>query len=85
MPVALNALTCAGDYLRIWQLKENGTHLIKLLNNVRASICPSFRQQEACIHPLREAASITAQSGHQIFERDELKLLALVHQHAERF
>ena len=36
MPMSLNALTCAGDYLRIWQLKENGTHLIKLLNNVRA-------------------------------------------------
>ena len=29
-------MACAGDYLRIWQLKENGTHLIKLLNNVRA-------------------------------------------------
>ena len=37
MPVSLNALACVGDYLRIWQLKENGTHLIKLLNNVRAS------------------------------------------------
>ena len=36
MRVSLNAFTCAGDYLRIWQLKENGTHLIKLLNNVRA-------------------------------------------------
>ncbi|CAL5224078.1 g6704 [Coccomyxa viridis] len=30
-------LATTGDYLRIWQLKENGTHLIKLLNNNKNS------------------------------------------------
>jgi WD repeat-containing protein 68 len=28
-------LATTGDYLRIWQLKESGTQLVKLLNNVR--------------------------------------------------
>ena len=28
-------LATTGDYLRIWQLKEDGTQLVKLLNNVR--------------------------------------------------
>ena len=32
-------------------------------------ICPYLRQQEACMHPLKEAASITAQSGHHVSER----------------
>lgn len=28
-------LATTGDYLRIWQVKEDGTELLKLLNNVR--------------------------------------------------
>ena len=48
-------VACAGDYLRIWQLKENGTHLIKLLNNVRAH-CITFA--ETCL-PSRSTHCVT--------------------------
>lgn len=35
-------LATTGDYLRIWQLKESGTQLIKLLNNVGLPTSPVF-------------------------------------------
>ena len=50
-------LATTGDYLRIWQLKEDGTQLVKLLNNVStALICVlaslvlfSFHTQGTCM------------------------------------
>jgi WD repeat-containing protein 68 len=36
-------LATTGDYLRIWQLKEGGTQLIKLLNNVSLLIVHMLR------------------------------------------
>ena len=53
---------CAGDYLRIWQLKENGAHLIKLLNNVSGitlAVC------YYTLHHLLTTGSILLQLQHQ--------------------
>ncbi len=56
-------LATTGDYLRIWQLKESGTQLIKLLNNVGLSSCPvitaglglSCKDLRGCVDVLHNA------------------------------
>lgn len=38
-------LATTGDYLRIWQLKETGVELVKLLNNVSLSDAFPFHRK----------------------------------------